>query len=366
MIIKKHCHQAKDTFRMAIKKLRHINILKKNSPKETEKRKRIPIEFTNDIKGKYLFISMPDTYMLREESNKRELNANNRLSKNRPTREISGSHLERQQQLVQYFLIRAAYGISLNIPVGETSKVEAESLEVLYYSLDKSKSHTYWYYPEDYFLLSEEKKREVRPIIYRGGGSLPWVSLADLIMKRDNGNGGLFRHIRRPTKKEAVEAINELVNQGILTPMTMEELGSTMRLDHDLTEQERDRVMRSIEGETRYSITNKPLADYVMEWCDLLGRILGIIGMILRIKSENIKKLRDFYEYCYGPKSVYDVRSQIRNIIKRREEQRVKKDVEPQHLTTRSRKSLQQQADFYGELVLEDLARIDGNMEYRF
>ena len=349
----------KYTFRIAIKKLRHDNILK-----ESKKRKRIPIEFTSEVKGKFPFISIPDTYMLREESIKRELNVGNRLRKNRPTKEISESQLERQQQLVQYFLIRAAYGITTNIRITSTSKIEAGSVEGLYYSSDKSDGHPYWYYPEDYFLLSEEKKREVRPIIYKSGGTLPGVSAIDLITKRDKGNDNLFGHIRKPTKKEALKAINELLNQRILTAMTREEISSTLRSNHDLTQQEQYSIMRSIAGETRYSITNKPLTDYVIDWTDLLGRILGTIGMILRLKFENVKELRDFYDYCHGPNEVNLLRNQIRNKINRREKQKIKQDINPIYLKTQSNKSLQQLAVFYGELILEDLAKINRNMEY--
>ena len=88
-------------------------------------------------------------------------------------------------------------------------------------------------------------------------------------MKGDNGNGGLFRHIRRPTKKEALKAIKELVSKGILTPMTRKELYSVMRSDHDLTQQEKDSIMRFEEGNTSYRTANKPLTDYVMDWSDL-------------------------------------------------------------------------------------------------
>ena len=63
--------------------------------------------------------------------------------------------------------------------------------------------------------------------------------------------------------------------------------------------------------------------------------------MILRIKSENVKELRDFYEYCYDPKSMNHLRNQIRNKMKRREEQKMKKDVNPRYLKTLTRESIQ-------------------------
>ena len=69
--------------------------------------------------------------------------------------------------------------------------------------------------------------------------------------------------------------------------------------------------------------------------------------MILRIKS--VKELRDFYEYCYGPKSMNHLRNQIRNKMKRREEQKMKQDVNPRYLKTLTRESIQLQAEFYGE-----------------
>jgi hypothetical protein len=283
-----------ETFRKATRKLKDEGILDKNSSKA----KNVPLRFTPCSKNKYPFLEIPNTYLLKEQLSYKELVLGSKINAgNRKKRQEELCYI-RFQKILQYFLLRAVCGTTYAREIVDPSELYKPGQILIH----RNKIGRYYSYQDIQIASTDELEKNPFDDVTIEFFSIPGVSIADLVDHRDVGSDRLFSYLKA-LPEECKTVVNRLVRQGVLVPMTFNEVNNAIK------KTEHPEMYTSLLEETRYKIGSDVLASYVNDWNRLLDLVVRRIQVGFMMYSKMSIKERDSYESFYHLKELRNFRT---------------------------------------------------------